>query len=99
MFFSENMFFKTGIVFLLALFFLIVFSHNGVIDYYRLSNEKQNIILSNEKIMDKNSQLLGQINRLKNDKEYIGHVARHEFGMAGADELVFRTIGKKKNQD
>ena len=97
MFFSQNILFKGGIIILFVLLFLIIFSHNGVVDYYHLSKEKQSVLVDNQKIEEKNSKLSRQINRLKNDKEYIEHVAKHEFGLAGTDELVFRTITNRKS--
>ncbi|MCD4743479.1 MAG: septum formation initiator family protein [Desulfobacteraceae bacterium] len=96
MFFYNNLIFKGGVVVLFILLFLIIFSHNGLIDYFDLCEKKQLVLLKNKKIEEKNSKLSLQINRLKNDKEYIGHVAKHEFGMAAADELVFRTTGNRK---
>lgn len=96
MFFSKNIMFKGGVAVLFVLLFLIIFSHNGIVDYYHLSKEKNLVLSDNLKIREKNFKLLIQINRLKNDKEYIEHVAKHEFGMAGNDELVFRTISSKK---
>ena len=96
MFFLKNIIFNGGIVILFVLLFFIIFSHNGIVDYYHLSQAKQSVLIENEKIEEKNLQILRQINRLKNDKVYIEHVAKHEFGMAGIDELVFRTISNKK---
>ena len=95
MFSSKDILFKSSIIMLCILFFLIIFSHNGVIDYYHLSKEKQVVLNENSKIKEKNGKLSRQINRLENDKEYIEHVAKHEFGMAGSDELVFRTISSR----
>ncbi len=95
MFFSKNIMFKGGIVILFALFFLTIFSHNGILDYFRLSKEKELILLDNKKIEEKNFNFSRQINRLTNDKDYIEHIAKHEFGMAGIDEYVFRTISNR----
>ncbi len=92
MFTFRNIIFKSGIIVSFILVFLIIFSYNGILDYYHLSKKKQLILLDNKKIIEKNKRLARQINRLTNDKEYIGHVAKHEFGMAAADEFVFRTI-------
>jgi cell division protein FtsB len=92
MFFSKNIIFKGGVAILFMLLFLTIFSHNGILDYYRLSKEKQLILLDNKKIEEKNLNFSRQINRLTNDKDYIEHIAKHEFGMAATDEYVFRTI-------
>ncbi len=96
MLFSKNIIFNGGIAILFVLLFLIIFSSNGIVDYYHLSKKKQSVLIDNQKIEEKNSKLSRQINRLKNDKEYIEHVAKHEFGMAGSDELVFKTITNRK---
>ena len=96
MFFSKNILFKGGVAILFALLFLTIFSHNGILDYYRLSKEKQLIVSDIKKIEEKNLNFSSQINRLTNDKEYIEHVAKHEFGMAANDEYVFKTISTRK---
>jgi cell division protein FtsB len=99
MFFSKDIVFKSGIAVLFVLFFFIIFSHNGIVDYYHLSKDKQLLLHDNKNIEEKNSKFTREIIRLKNDKEYIEHVAKHEFGMASDDELVFRTIHPRKNDD
>jgi cell division protein FtsB len=38
----------------------------------------------------KNRALYGNIQRLKNDPEYIENIARTELGMVGKDELVYQ---------
>ncbi len=96
MFFSKNIVFKGGVAILFALFFVTIFSHNGILDYYHLSKEKQLIVMDIKKIEEKNLNFSRQINRLTNDKDYIEHVAKHEFGMAAADEYVFKTISNRK---
>jgi cell division protein FtsB len=93
--FSRNIMFIGGITVLFMLLFLIIFSHDGIVDFYHLSKEKSYIVSDNLKIEKKNLNLIIEINRLKNDKEYIEHVAKHEFGMANLDEFVFRTISNK----
>ena len=95
MVFSRNIMFTGGIAVLFILLFLIIFSHDGIVDFCHLSKEKAYIESDNLKIEKKNLNLIIEINRLKNDKEYIEHVAKHEFGMANFDELVFRTISNK----
>jgi cell division protein FtsB len=96
MFFYRDVMFKSSVVLLFILFFITIFSHNGIIDYYRLSKEKQLIMADIKKIEEKNSNFSFQIKRLTNDQEYIEHVAKHEFGMAAADEYVFKTISNRK---
>ncbi len=96
MFSSWNMVFKSSVVMLFALFFLTIFSHNGLIDYIKLCKAKQVILSDNQSIKKKNLDFSRQINRLTNDDKYIEHIAKHEFGMAGPDEYVFRTIPGRK---
>jgi len=96
MFSSKDIMFKSSVILLFILFFITIFSHNGIVDYYRLSKEKQLIMADIKKIEEKNSNFSFQINRLTNDKEYIEHVAKHEFGMAAHDEYVFKTILNRK---
>jgi cell division protein FtsB len=41
-------------------------------------------------VKQENRQIENQIVRLKQDVEYIRHLAKHEQGMAAPDELIFK---------
>ncbi len=83
---------------ILALMCFIVFSKKGVLDYKELK-KKEVYILENVKTTDIETQKLeSEIISLKNDMEYIKHVAKHEHDMAEKDELIFRDKPVKKRE-
>ncbi len=62
--------------------------------------EEQNILAENRTLKKDNAALAEKIYRLQHDLGYIEYIARHEFGMAAPDELVFRFTKQsgKKNK-
>ncbi len=83
---------------LTILFFLIIFNKNGLKDWRSLKGEEQKIQMENIALKKENAVLAKKIYRLKHDPEYIQYVARHEFGMAAPDELIFRFKKRKKGK-
>ncbi len=77
-------------IFLLTLLFFIVFSKSGLKDLWHLHCEEQNILMENKNIERQNAVIAGRVYRLKHDLVYIEYIARHNFGMAADNELVFR---------
>lgn len=77
-------------LFLCSLLFFIIFSENGLTDLNILKQEKAELILENQRIAEKNQTLSIEIDRLKNDPEYIENVARRELGMIGKDEMIVK---------
>jgi len=80
-------------MFLLLLF--IVFGEKGLTDLHRLKMKKENLSLKNEELIKENLSLCREIERLKNDPEYVENVARKELGVIGKDEVII----KVKNRD
>ncbi|HKK00053.1 MAG TPA: septum formation initiator family protein [Desulfotignum sp.] len=85
---------KTGFFLAIALMvfilFLIVFSENGVRDYEQLKLKKAAVSSRIQIARQENKIIEKQILRLKQDIDYIKHLARHEHGMAEPDELIFK---------
>jgi cell division protein FtsB len=78
---------------ILALFLLllqIIFGDKGFIDLNNLKKESNCLMEKNEGISQKNLSLYREIERLENDPEFIESVARHELGMIGKDEVIFK---------
>ena len=67
-----------------------VFGDKGLIDVYRLGQERDGIINHNIELEAKNRTLEEQIRLLNTDKRYVGYVARRELGMIGKDELLYK---------
>jgi len=75
-------------VLLLSLVLLIVFGDNGLVELSRLRSREHAIADQNETLARQNVDLYRIIGRLKHDPLYIDHVARHELGMVGKDDLI-----------
>ena len=91
-----------GVVILLCLYLgQIVFGNQGFFDLQQLQSELATLKEENAKLKQKNQTLYRTVQRLKNDPEYIEHVARQELQMIGEDEVVFkfRDNGEEKNKD
>lgn len=89
-----SVFEKCGIVFsvftLIVLCLLMIFGQNGLVDYQKLKQKERDILLETQRIEVENREIAKEINQLKNDLEYIEHVAKHEHEMASPDELIFK---------
>ena len=76
------------LMFFMLLF--ILFSDNGYLDLQSLKSEKERLIERNRQLEHENVVLYREIDRLKNDLEYIENVARRELGMVKKEEMVFK---------
>lgn len=75
---------------IVVLVFLILFSERGVMDYKALKKKEAIVNKQTHAVDAKNRKLESEIRRLKDDSEYIKHVAKHVHDMAEDDELIFK---------
>lgn len=91
---------KTGLCItlciILALLCLIVFSKNGLIDYQALRAKEAGALEKIQTIDHSNQILENEIKSLKNDLEYIKHIAKHEHDMAEEGEFIFKIKSDNK---
>lgn len=66
------------------------FSTRGIRDYRHLNRQKASVHSQIDAVKQENRRIENQIMRLKQDVDYIKHLAKHEQGMAGPDELIFK---------
>ena len=89
-----NKFFKKGLVLgIIVLFSLLMFTlfgENGLADLFRLKTQKDILLKKNDELIRENLSLYREIERLKNDPEYVENVARNELGVIGKDEVVIK---------
>lgn len=52
--------------------------------------KKQEVELQNQILKQQNFVLNGEIERLRNDPDYIEDVARQDLGMVAPDEIIFK---------
>ena len=79
-----------SILFLLGLFFFIIVSEQGFADLRFLKKERDRLIEGNNRLTRENLSISVEIDRLKNDPEYIENIARQELGMIGEDEIILK---------
>jgi len=84
-------------IFLLLLF--IVFGEKGLTDLHRLKMKKEDLTLKNEELIKENLSLYREIERLKNDPEYVENVARKELGVIGKDEVIIKVKNRKAKKE
>jgi len=75
---------------IIALFFLILFGDNGLVDLNSKKKQRDALIEENQKIQQEITLLSIEIDRAKHDPVYIEAVARQELGMIGKDEVILK---------
>jgi cell division protein FtsB len=75
-----------------------LFGENGLADLYRLKTERDILLKKNDELIRKNLSLYREIERLKNDPEYVENVARNELGVIGKDEVVIKVKKGRKGK-
>jgi len=75
-----------------------LFGENGLADLYRLKTERDILLKKNDELIRKNLSLYREIERLKNDPEYVENVARNELGVIGKDEVVIKLKKGRKGK-
>ena len=93
---KEKLIVTTGMVLLFAFLFVIAFSEKGAVDLYQLHLKKVRIERLCVDLQKQNRALYDNIQRLKNDGEYIENIARTELGMVGKDEMVYQFTKKEQ---
>lgn len=79
-----------AVIGLIGLMGLILLGSNGYLDYTRLVKKKDRMVAENRETEAQNRGLGRKIIRLRDDPEFIEHVAREELGMVGPDEVIYK---------
>jgi cell division protein FtsB len=93
---KKNILLAAIICLLSSLLLFIVFSENGLLDLNRLKAERDQLLQKNETLTQENLSLYREIERLKEDPEYVENVARKELGVIGKDEVVIKPKNTRK---
>ena len=96
---KQNILLSISVLLLLALFFFIIVSEQGLADLRFLKKERDRLVEENKKLTRENQAISVEIDRLKHDPAYIESIARHELGMIGKDEIILKpqsSAGQKK---
>ncbi len=87
---KQNILLSMSLFLLLALFFFIIVSEQGLADLRFLKKERDRLVEENKKLSRENQALGVEIDRLRHDPAFIESIARQELGMIGADEIILK---------
>ena len=73
---------------LMTMLFFLVYGHQGLMDMQALKARSEEAVSQNRKLLEENVELLHQVKRLRDDKDYIEHVARQELHLVRPDETI-----------
>lgn len=93
---TEKIGFYLGILLVLGILGMIVFSTNGLLDYRTLREKELQVTARIESEVEQNRKMEEEIKSLKHDINYIKHLAKHEHEMAESDELIFKEKTARK---
>ena len=85
-----------AIILILALVAWIGFGERGFIHLYRMEKERQNYLEKISKLEQTNKELMNEIRRLREDRDYIETVARRELGLVKENELIVKFNSENK---
>ena len=91
---KNKIMFGVGMAVVFSFFLLIIFGDDALLELNRVEKEKNILIKKNEDLARGNTAMFTEIERLKNDPEYIENVARRELGMIGKKEIIFKVEKK-----
>jgi len=75
---------------LLPLLGWVIFGERGLLQLYHAELERQEHIERIHGLAEENRALMAEIERLRNDMEYIEYMARRELNMVRENETVYR---------
>ncbi|SVE49659.1 uncharacterized protein METZ01_LOCUS502513 [marine metagenome] len=70
----------------------------GIVKWYQIRKERNRIQAEIDQFIKNEAILADELDRLKNDEEYIKKIAREKFHMVKPGEKVFRVIDRRKTE-
>ena len=70
----------------------------GIVRWYQLRKERNHIQGEIDQFIKDEAVLTDELDRLKNDEEYMKKIAREKFHMVKPGEKVFRVIDRRKTE-
>jgi len=77
-------------LFISGMLLFALFGSRGLIQIYKLKEERDRIQTNNARLQEENRRLGEQINRLRTDKDEVEKIAREERGMVRKGEIVYQ---------
>jgi cell division protein FtsB len=82
-----------AILLLFNLLLVTIFSDYGLVDLASMRRDRDLLIEKNDALVKENLAMSREIDRLKNDLDYIESIARRELGMIKKDEIILKIEG------
>ena len=70
----------------------------GIVKWYQLRKERNRIQAEIDQFIKNEAILTDELDRLKNDEEYMKKIALEKFHMVKPGEKVFRVIDRRKTE-
>ena len=70
----------------------------GIVKWYQLRKERNRIQAEIDQFIQDETVLTDELDRLKNDEEYMKKIALEKFHMVKPGEKVFRVIDRRKTE-
>ena len=74
----------------------LLFSDMGIAKWYELRQERRHIQMEIDLLINKEKDLTAELDRLKNDDDYIKKIAQERFHMIKPGEKIFRVVDRRK---
>ena len=78
--------------------FFLISNDMGIVKWYQLRKERNRIQVEIDQFIQNEAILTDELDRLKNDEEYIKKIALEKFHMVKPGEKVFRVIDRRKTE-
>ncbi len=88
--YKQSILIAIAILLVASMALLIAYGKNGLIELNVKKNEKTHLIKRNKKLVKEILSYYREIDRLKNDVEFLKILAKHELGWIEKDEVVFK---------
>lgn len=87
---QENRFLKIILVLVVASFLWLLFAPGtGVYSLLKIRNKASHLEAETQELIQVNEELRAEIDRLKNDTEYLEQIAREKYGLIKKNEQIF----------
>lgn len=77
----------------------LAFGERGLIYVYKKDKEREEYLAKIEELKKANQELMEEIDRLKNDKDYIEETARKELGMVRDGEVIYMFTRENRGKE
>lgn len=75
---------------IITILYLIIFSENGLVSYFRLKSEVKKHRKEISTLANENSSLEEEIKRIKEDPSYLEEIVRKKYGLIREGEKVLK---------